>query len=122
MYTESGQTLQCSFSSVSTPPIARVGALFSIFRDLQDFHAFAPLESQVENYLEKNLPENPKENERARPDGKLENEETTRKAWNSQETMRHTTAERRAAAENIFMHFHAFSCIFMYVQSGACNF
>ena len=46
MYTESGQTLQCSFSSVSTPPIARVGAFFSIFRDLQDFHAFAPLRAQ----------------------------------------------------------------------------
>ena len=30
LYTESGQTSQCSFSSVSTPPIARVGAFFSI--------------------------------------------------------------------------------------------
>ena len=29
-----------------TPPIARVGAFFSIFRDLQDFHAFAPLRAQ----------------------------------------------------------------------------
>ena len=44
--TESGQTLQCSFSSVSTPPIARVGAFFSIFHDLQDIHAFAPLQTQ----------------------------------------------------------------------------
>ena len=26
--------------------------------------------------------------------------------------MQRTTAERRAAAENIFMHFHVFSCIF----------
>ena len=86
----------------------------SIFRSLQDVHSFAPLESQVENYLEKNLPENPKENERTRPHGKVEKAETTRKAWNSAETMRRTTAERRAAAENIFMHFHAFSCIFMY--------
>ena len=76
-----------------------------------DLHTFAPLESQVENYLEKNLPENPKENERARPDGKVEKEETTREAWNSAETMRRTTAERRAVAENIFMHFHVFSCI-----------
>ena len=32
LYTESGQTLQCSFSSVSTPPIARVGAfIYKIF-------------------------------------------------------------------------------------------
>ena len=46
LYTESGQTSQCSFSSVSTPPIARVGAFFSILRDLQDFHAFAPLRAQ----------------------------------------------------------------------------
>ena len=46
LYTESGQTLQCSFSSVSTPPIARVGAFFSILRDLQDFHSFAPLRIQ----------------------------------------------------------------------------
>ena len=44
--TESRQTLQCSFSSVSTPTIARVGAFFRIFRDLQDFHAFAPLRAQ----------------------------------------------------------------------------
>ena len=65
----------------------------------------------MENYLEKNLPENPKENERARPDGKVENEETTREAWNSAETMRRTTAEKRAAAENIFMHLRVFSCI-----------
>ena len=46
LYAESGQTLQCSFSSVSTPPIARGGAFFSIFHDLQDIHAFAPLETQ----------------------------------------------------------------------------
>ena len=50
---------------------------------LQDFHAFAPLESQVENYLEKNLPENPKENERTRPHGKVEKVETKGDAWNS---------------------------------------
>ena len=80
-------------------------------RDLQDLHTFAPLESQVENYLEKNLPENPKENERTRPHGKVEKVETTREAWNSAETMRRTTAGRRAAAENIFTHFHVFSCI-----------
>ena len=40
------QTLKSSFSAVSTPPIARVGAFFSIFRELQDFHAFAPLRTQ----------------------------------------------------------------------------
>ena len=51
LYTESGQTLQCSFSSVSTPPIARVGAFFSIFRDLQDFHSFAPL--RIQNFSKK---------------------------------------------------------------------
>ena len=53
MYTESGQTLQCSFSSVSTPPIARVGAFFSIFHDLQDIHAFAPLRTQ--NFSQKKV-------------------------------------------------------------------
>ena len=31
-----------SFSAVSTATIARVGAFFSIFRDLQDLHTFAP--------------------------------------------------------------------------------
>merc|ERR1711904_283738 len=46
LYTETGQTSECSFSSVSTPPIARVGACFSTFRELQDFHAFAPLRTQ----------------------------------------------------------------------------
>ena len=33
-----------SFSSVSTLLLARVGAFFSIFRDLQDCHTFAPLQ------------------------------------------------------------------------------
>ena len=35
-----------SFSAVSTATIARNGAFFHIFRDLQDFHAFAPLRTQ----------------------------------------------------------------------------
>ena len=46
LYTESGQILQCSFSSISAPPIARVVSFFSIFRNLQDFHPFALLRSQ----------------------------------------------------------------------------
>ena len=55
------QTLKGSFSSVSTATIARVGSFFSIFRDLQDLHSFAPLESQMEKTW-KNHPENdPKE-------------------------------------------------------------
>ena len=70
-------TLEGSFSAVSTPIFASKYAFFSIFRDLQDSHTFAPLESQVENCLEKNLPENPKEkNETTRPCGKVENGET----------------------------------------------
>ena len=51
LYTESGQTLEGSFSAVSTATIARVGAFFQIFRDLQDFHPFAPLWTQ--NFNEK---------------------------------------------------------------------
>ena len=44
LYTESGQTSQCSFSSVSTPPIARVGSFSPFFEIvLQDFHSLAPL-------------------------------------------------------------------------------
>ena len=39
------QTLESSFSAVSTATIARIGAFFQIFRDLQDSHPFAPLES-----------------------------------------------------------------------------
>ena len=35
-----------SFSAVSTATIARNGAFFHIFRDLQDFHTFAPLRTQ----------------------------------------------------------------------------
>ena len=38
------QILEGSFSAASTPPIARVGSFFSIFRDLQDPHTFAPLD------------------------------------------------------------------------------
>ena len=51
------ETLEGSFSSVSTPLMTRVGAFFSIFRDLQDLHSFAPLESKWEKALAKNLPE-----------------------------------------------------------------
>jgi len=40
------ETWEGSFSAVSTPQIARVGAFFSIFRDLQDLHSFAPLRIQ----------------------------------------------------------------------------
>ena len=82
-FSEIYQTLEGSFSSVSKPIFATEYSFFSILRDLQDLHTFAPLESQVENYLEKNLPENPKENERTRPHGKVEKEETKRDAWNS---------------------------------------
>ena len=40
------QTLQGSFSSVSTPNFATKYALESSWRDLQDLHAFAPLRPQ----------------------------------------------------------------------------
>ena len=40
------ETLGGSFSAVGTATIARVGAFFSIFRDLQDLQSFAPLRSQ----------------------------------------------------------------------------
>ena len=40
------QTFGGSFSAVWTATIARVGAFFSIFRDLQDVHSFAPLQIQ----------------------------------------------------------------------------
>ena len=40
------ETLEGSFSSVSTATIARVGAFFRIFQDLQDLHSFAPLQTQ----------------------------------------------------------------------------
>ena len=40
------QTLQGSLSAVWTATIARKDAFFSIFRDLQDLHTFAPLQSQ----------------------------------------------------------------------------
>ena len=40
------QTLDGSFSALWTATIARVGAFFGIFRDLQDYHSFAPLRSQ----------------------------------------------------------------------------
>ena len=48
----SPQTLGGSFSSVSKPIFASKYAFFSIFRDLQNSHTFAPLESQVEKNLE----------------------------------------------------------------------
>ena len=42
-----------SFSAVSRPRIARNGAFFHIFRDLQDFHAFAPPRTQNFNKIDK---------------------------------------------------------------------
>ena len=45
------ETLEGSFSAVSTATIARVGAFFQIFRDLQDSHIFSQLKSQ--NFSEK---------------------------------------------------------------------
>ena len=40
------QTLRGPFSAVSTAPIATKYSFFQDFRDLQDFHTFAPLRSQ----------------------------------------------------------------------------
>ena len=40
------QTLRGSFSAVSTATIATKYSFFQVFRDLQDFHTFAPLRSQ----------------------------------------------------------------------------
>ena len=40
------QTSDGSFSAVSTATIASKDAFFSIFRDLQDLHSFAALQSQ----------------------------------------------------------------------------
>jgi hypothetical protein len=40
------RTFDGPFSAVSTATIARVGAFFRIFRDLQDVHSFAPLQNQ----------------------------------------------------------------------------
>ena len=40
------QTLESSFSAVSTPIFASKYAFFSIFRDLQDLQSFAPLQTK----------------------------------------------------------------------------
>ena len=45
------ETLEGSFSAVSTPLIARNGAFCSIFRDLPDLHTFAPLKLEKFNIL-----------------------------------------------------------------------
>ena len=49
------ETLEGSFSVVSTSLIERVGAFFSIFQDLQDSRAFAPLESKWKKTMENHL-------------------------------------------------------------------
>ena len=43
----SARTFEGSFSAVWVPTIARVGAFFHIFRDLQDSRSFAPLHNQI---------------------------------------------------------------------------
>ena len=50
---KSPQILRGSFSAVWTATIARVVAIFSIFRDLQDLHSFAPLRPQ--NFSKKHV-------------------------------------------------------------------
>ena len=45
------KTCQASFSSLSTLLIARVGGFFSIFRDLQECHTFAPLQCKILRYF-----------------------------------------------------------------------
>ena len=60
-HTANHQTLEGSFSAVWTATIASKDAFFCIFRDLQDLHSFAPLESQVEKNTMKNHLENPDE-------------------------------------------------------------
>ena len=40
------ETKEGSFSAISTPLIARLGAFFRIFQNLQDLHSFAPLQTQ----------------------------------------------------------------------------
>ena len=40
------ETLEGSFSAVSTPIFATKASFFSIFRELHDLHTFAPLQSQ----------------------------------------------------------------------------
>ena len=77
------QILGGLFSAVSTPLIARVGAFFRIFRYLKigtPSHFWNP---KWKTAWRKNLPENPKENERTRPHGKVEKVETIGDAWNS---------------------------------------
>ena len=49
------ETLDGPFSAVSTHLIARVVAFFCIFRDLQDFHSFAPLKWQKFKHFLLNL-------------------------------------------------------------------
>ena len=46
IFQQNYQTLQGSFSSVSKPIFATKYAFFSILRDLQDLHTFAPLRTQ----------------------------------------------------------------------------
>ena len=45
------ETLEGSFSAVPTPIFATKYSFCSIFRDLQDWHSFAPLESKWEKPL-----------------------------------------------------------------------
>ena len=49
------ETLEGSFSAVSTPLIARNGEFCSIFRDLQDLHSSALLESKWKKNMENHL-------------------------------------------------------------------
>ena len=46
IFQQNYQTLEGSFSSVSKPIFASKYAFFSIFRDLQDWHSFAPVECE----------------------------------------------------------------------------
>ena len=55
LYTESGQTLQCSLSSVSTPPIARVDSFFSI-KKFSKSTRVSLLRTATNSKIQQNLP------------------------------------------------------------------
>ena len=47
IFQPNGQTLEGSFSAVSKQNFATKYSFFSIFRDLQDFQSFAPIEAEI---------------------------------------------------------------------------
>ena len=129
-----GKTLQCSFSSVSTPPIARVGAFFSIFAIYKIFtpsHLWNPKWKTTWRKTSRKIPKKTKELDPMEKSKrkKLQGKHGTRQKRCG--VRRQRNGQRRKTFSCICVYFHVFAIrsmqflrilnIFMHFETFSCN-